>query len=89
MHLVSLCKEPSDSSSVQTFQFINLFSERRCQNWTGYYSNGLSNAMYRVNIVSRIPIPLVTHMKTTLPLLLSPLLAQRIWVYTSSLSYGH
>jgi len=59
MHLVSLCKEPSHSSSVQTFQFINLLLELRCQNWTRYYSNGLSNAIYRVNIVSRIPVPLV------------------------------
>lgn len=88
MHLVSLCKEPSDSSSGQTFQFINLLSERRCQNWTRYYSNGLSNAIYRVNIVSRIPIPLVMHMKPMLPLLLSPFLARYIWVYTSSVSYG-
>lgn len=89
MHLVSLCKEPSDSSSVQTFQFINLLSEHRCQNWTHYYSNSLSNAIDKVNIVSRIPIPLVMHMKTMLPLLLSPLLAQHIWFYKSSISYSH
>lgn len=89
MHVVSLCKEPSDSSSAQTFQFINLLLERRCQNWSRCYSNGLSDAIYRVNIVSRIPVPPVMHRTTRLPLLLPPLLEQTIQFYKSHVSYGH
>lgn len=89
MHAVSLCKETSDSSSVQTFQFINLLLECRCQNWSHCYSNGLSDAIYRVNIVSRIPIAPVMHRMMRLPLLLPPLFAQTIRFCRSRVSYGH
>lgn len=83
MHLVSVCKEPSDHSPRQTFQFINLLSEHRCQNRTRYYSDGLSNVIYRVNIVPCIPVPLVMHVKTMQPLRLPPLCAQRDWFGTN------
>lgn len=83
MHLVSACKEPSDGSSVQTFQFINLLSETRCQKQTHSYSNGLSNARHRVGIVSCIPIPLRMHMKAMKPLLLSPPSRSIIWFHMS------
>lgn len=72
MHLVSVCKEPSDSSSVQTFPFINLFLGSRCPNWTRSYSTGVSNAVYRVGIVAYIPAPYPCTWRPCCPLSFSP-----------------